>query len=192
MSSQYTYIICNAATDIGKKVADVLLAQNCHIILAGPTYAALSTMEKELNENGEHSIEVALLEPSKEIDWQNLSDSLDDKLAGVIHIHELDVDNSLFFDTSYAQFSTIIDEQLWGTYLSAKVLANLFQENQTGMMIHLVEENTSSPYYSMITNALEALIQTIQKEMHNDNIHIKYFEVTNDSIENLMQTHVLK
>ncbi len=192
MLSQYTYIICNAATDTGKKVADVLLAQNCHIILAGPTYAVLSAMEKELNESGEHSIDVALLEPDKEIDWQNLSDSLDSKLAGIIHIHELDVENPLFFDTSYEQFSSIIDDQLWGTYLSAKVITPLFEEHQAGMMLHLIEANNSSPYYSMITKALEALIQTIQKEIHHDNIHIKYIEVTSDSIENIMQTHVLK
>lgn len=192
MLSHDTYIICNAATDSGKKVADILLAQNCRIILAGPNYSALSTMQKELNENDDYSIDVALLEPSKEIDWQNLSDSLDNQLKGIIHIHELDTEESTLFETSYAQFSAIVDDQLWGTHLSSKILTPLFEENETGMMIHLVTADNNSPYYSMITNALEALIQTIEKEIHHEEVLIKYFDVASNSIEEILNMHVLK
>lgn len=195
MLSEYTYIICNAATDTGRKVAELLLAYNCHIIIAGPKYADLSAMEKELNVKTEHNIQVALLEPGKEIDWQNLSDSLnqlENSFAGIIHIHEIIDENQAFFDTSYGHFSTLVDDQLWGTYLSAKHLAPLFEDKQAGMMIHLVERKNDSMHYFMITQALEALVQTIQKELKHDKIGVRYLEVKNDSIENLLNEHLLK
>lgn len=194
MLSQYTYIICNAATETGRQVADVLLAQNCHIILAGPHYAALSAMEKELNANGNYHIDVALLEPSKEIDWHNLVDSLgknDKQLAGIVHIHEVDANEQSFFETSYEQFSTIVDDQLWGTFLSAKILTPIFEDKHAGKIIHLVESNGNSLHYSMITRALDALIETLQKEIPHENIEVKYFEVSDNLIENLIKTHVL-
>lgn len=191
MLSQDRYIICNAATKAGKQVAGMLLKHNCHVILAGPNYSLLSALEKELNEES-RNLEVALLEPSKEIDWQNLSESLKGRsLSGIIHIHELKSENKDFFETSYVQFSAIIDDQLWGTYLSAKILTRLFSAEQKGNMIHLLDAHKHSLHYPMINRALESLIETIQQELQQENINVKYIELRDESVEDLLSAHIL-
>lgn len=186
--SANTYIISNAATPTGNKVANILSDRNCHIILAGPNYGELETMKKELQPDESRDIKVALLEPSKDIDWQNLKESLDKLeygLAGIIHVHDIETVNQEIFETSHEQFTDMMNVHLWGTYLSAKHLIPML-DNGAGQFIHVVNaaDETESPmFYTMITTALDAMLRTIQYYVENEQIQLKYLNVGPDTIE---------
>lgn len=196
--SEKTYIISNAATELGQDVAKFLLNEQCHIILAGPNYSELELMRKALQTDKEQDIKVALLEPSKDIDWLNLKEmlqKLEYQVAGIIHVHDISAVEQLFFETSHEQFTEMINKHLWGTYLSAKHLTPILIENDASTMIHLVKSTASDErpmYYTMITRALEAMLMTIQHEVNNKAIDIQYLQVDVDTLAHELSKHIDK
>lgn len=195
---QGVYIICNPNTDIGKSVAYTLLDENYQIILAGPDYSALKALQKQLDQEGFNHVSVALLEPSKEIDWKNLIEileRLDNRLAGIIHVHENESDNPELFEMDYEMFSAKMDAHLWGTYVGAKHIVPLLIDENSGSLIHLVgamKDDNFSIYDAMIKRALDAMLTTMAKELKESNINIKYIEVDAASLKEALLLNIRK
>lgn len=195
---QGVYIICNPNTDIGKSVAYTLLDENYQIILAGPDYSALKALQKQLDQEWFNHVSVALLEPSKEIDWKNLIEileRLDNRLAGIIHVHENESDNPELFEMDYEMFSAKMDAHLWGTYVGAKHIVPLLIDENSGSLIHLVgamKDDNFSIYDAMIKRALDAMLTTMAKELKESNINIKYIEVDAASLKEALLLNIRK
>lgn len=189
---QRVYIICNPNTDIGKSVAYTLLDENYQIILAGPDYSALKALQKQLDQDGFNHVSVALLEPSKEIDWKNLIEileRLDNQLAGIIHVHENESTDPELFEMDYEMFSAKMDAHLWGTYVGAKHIVPLLHTESSGSLLHLVEtmkEDDFSMYNAMIKRALDAMLTMMAKELKESNLNIKYIEVDDASLKEVL------
>ena len=195
---QGVYIICNPNTDIGKSVAYTLLDENYQIILAGPDYSALKALQKQLDQEGFNHVSVALLEPSKEIDWKNLIEileRLDNRLAGIIHVHENESDNPELFEMDYEMFSAKMDTHLWGTYVGAKHIVPLLIDENSGSLIHLVgamKDDNFSIYDAMIKRALDAMLTTMAKDLKESNINIKYIEVDTALLKEALLLNIRK
>lgn len=186
---QNVYIICNPNTDIGKNVAYALLDENYEIILAGPDYSALQSLQKQLAQEGFDHVSVALLEPSKEIDWKNLIElleRLDNQLTGIIHVHENESEDHELFEMNYDMFCTTMDAHLWGTYLGAKHIVPLLPAEHSGSIIHLVEsteDRNISMYDAMVKHALDGMLTKMALELEASHINIKFLEVDNSSLK---------
>src|SRR5699024_11966032 len=64
-----TYIITDALTSIGQRLAQELSKNGHNLILSGDDYSGLEELHENISENSDAHHEVFLLEQAKEIDW---------------------------------------------------------------------------------------------------------------------------
>lgn len=185
---QKSYVITNANSQLGMEVAKDLLQQNAVIILAGGDYGALQQMQKELEVSHPDRCKISLLEPSKEIDWKDLMQKLDENeytLNGIINIHEIESEFQSINQMDYTTLIDNIDNHVWGTILGMRVLRPLFESNSSIVIMNILkaanEDIQKTDLYCMIEGALSALCQSIKNDMNNKDINMYFHHDVNHS-----------
>ncbi|HJB78017.1 MAG TPA: SDR family NAD(P)-dependent oxidoreductase, partial [Candidatus Nosocomiicoccus stercorigallinarum] len=72
-----TYIITDALTSIGQRLAQELSKNGHNLILSGDDYSGLEELHENISENSDAHHEVFLLEQAKEIDWLNMVEKIE-------------------------------------------------------------------------------------------------------------------
>lgn len=174
-----TYIITDALTAIGQRLAHELAKRGHNLILSGNDYNELEALHDELKSYSDAHHEVFLLEQAKEIDWLNMVDKIDstyDGLNGVIFIHSIETEDNDVYNVSYDEFTEVMNEHVWGTYLGVRTLRNQLIETKETKIINLVEpvreETFEHNLYYAVTGAIEGLTHAIQSELRKEDLNV--------------------
>lgn len=173
-----TYIVSDATTVLGRELALELAEKGANVILAGLEYNELEEIHESLNEtNGQHKI--VLLEQSKEIDWLNIVDEIEahyESLNGIILIHTIFTDDKTVYNISFNEFSEVMYEHVWGTYLGIRTLRPLLKVENDAKIINVIEPSFEEVFernlYYTVTGAIEALTHSTALELKREDVDV--------------------
>ncbi|WP_166627271.1 SDR family oxidoreductase [Jeotgalicoccus sp. S0W5] len=173
-----TYIVSGATTYLGREVALELATKNANIILAGLDYSELEDVKATLSDTtGEH--EIVLLEQSKEIDWLDVVQKIEDSyesLNGIILVHSIFTDDKTVYNVSFNEFSEVMYEHVWGTYLGIRTLRPLLKIENDAKIINVIEPSFEEVFernlYYTVTGAIEALTHSTAIELSREDVDV--------------------
>ena len=173
-----TYIVSGATTYLGREVALELATKNANIILAGLDYSELEEVKATLSDTtGEH--EIVLLEQSKEIDWLDVVQKIEDSyesLNGIILVHSIFTDDKTVYNVSFNEFSEVMYEHVWGTYLGIRTLRPLLKNENDAKIINVIEPSFEEVFernlYYTVTGAIEALTHSTAIELSREDVDV--------------------
>lgn len=173
-----TYIVSDATTVLGRELALELAEKGANVILAGLEYNELEEIHESLNEtSGQHKI--VLLEQSKEIDWLNIVDEIEahyESLNGIILIHSIFTDDKTVYNISFNEFSEVMYEHVWGTYLGIRTLRPLLKVENDAKIINVIEPSFEEVFernlYYTVTGAIEALTHSTALELKREDVDV--------------------
>ncbi|MCK1977546.1 SDR family oxidoreductase [Jeotgalicoccus huakuii] len=173
-----TYIVSGATTYLGREVALELATKNANIILAGLDYSELEDVKATLSDTtGEH--EIVLLEQSKEIDWLDVVQKIEDSyesLNGIILVHSIFTDDKTVYNVSFNEFSEVMYEHVWGTYLGIRTLRPLLKNENDAKIINVIEPSFEEVFernlYYTVTGAIEALTHSTAIELSREDVDV--------------------
>ena len=173
-----TYIVSGAATSLGREVAVELAENNANLILAGIEYGELEEVEETLSGTSGHN-EIVLLEQSKEIDWLDVVEKIEesyDSLNGIILVHSIFTDDKTVYNVSFNEFSETMYEHVWGTYLGIRTLRPLLKNEDDAKIINVIEpsfeEVLERNLYYTVTGAIEALTHSTAIELRREGVDV--------------------
>ncbi|QYA48730.1 SDR family NAD(P)-dependent oxidoreductase [Nosocomiicoccus ampullae] len=174
-----TYIITDALTSIGQRLAQELSKNGHNLILSGDDYSGLEELHKNISENSDAHHEVFLLEQAKEIDWLNMVEKIEstyDGLNGIVFIHSIHTEDNSVYNVSYDEFTEVMDEHVWGTYLGVRTLRNQLIETKETKIINLVEPTDEEVFehnlYYAVTGAIEGLTHALERELRKEDLDV--------------------
>lgn len=173
-----TYIVSDATTVLGRELALELAEKGANVILAGLEYNELEEIQESLNEtSGQHKI--VLLEQSKEIDWLNIVDEIEahyESLNGIVLIHSIFTDDKTVYNISFNEFSEVMNEHVWGTYLGIRTLRPLLKVENDAKIINVIEPSFEEVFernlYYTVTGAIEALTHSTALELKREDVDV--------------------
>ncbi|QQD86037.1 MULTISPECIES: SDR family oxidoreductase [Jeotgalicoccus] len=173
-----TYIVSGATTYLGREVALELATKNANIILAGLDYSELEDVKATLSDTtGEH--EIVLLEQSKEIDWLDVVQKIEDSyesLNGIILVHSIFTDDKTVYNVSFNEFSEVMYEHVWGTYLGIRTMRPLLKIENDAKIINVIEPSFEEVFernlYYTVTGAIEALTHSTAIELSREDVDV--------------------
>lgn len=173
-----TYIVSGAATSLGRETALELAQHNANIILAGLEYSELEEVYASLEGTpGQH--EIVLLEQSKEIDWLDIVDEIEENyesLNGIILVHSIFTDDKTVYNISFNEFSDVMYEHVWGTYLGIRTLRPLLKVENDAKIINVIEPAFEEVFernlYYTVTGAIEALTHSTSVELRREDVDV--------------------
>lgn len=173
-----TYIVSGATTSLGREAALELANSNANIILAGLAYSELEEVYESLSHTeGQH--EIVLLEQSKEIDWLNIVEKIEENyesLNGIILVHSIFTDDKTVYNVSFNEFSEVMYEHVWGTYLGIRTLRPLLKVENDAKIINVIEPSFEEVFernlYYTVTGAIEALTHSTAIELSREDVDV--------------------
>lgn len=173
-----TYIVSGATTSLGREVALELAKKNANIILAGLDYSELEEVNASLSDTiGKH--EIVLLEQSKEIDWLDVVQKIEESyesLNGIILVHSIFTDDKTVYNVSFNEFSDVMYEHVWGTYLGIRTLRPLLKNENDAKIINVIEPSFEEVFernlYYTVTGAIEALTHSTAIELRREDVDV--------------------
>lgn len=173
-----TYIVSDATTVLGRELALELAKNEANVILAGLEYNELEEIYESLSEtSGQHKI--VLLEQSKEIDWLNIVDEIEahyESLNGIVLIHSIFTDDKTVYNISFNEFSEVMNEHVWGTYLGIRTLRPLLKVENDAKIINVIEPSFEEVFernlYYTVTGAIEALTHSTAIELKKEDVDV--------------------
>lgn len=173
-----TYIVSGATTSLGREAALELANNNANIILAGLEYSELEEVYESLSHTeGQH--EIVLLEQSKEIDWLNIVEKIEknyESLNGIILVHSIFTDDKTVYNVSFNEFSEVMYEHVWGTYLGIRTLRPLLKVENDAKIINVIEPSFEEVFernlYYTVTGAIEALTHSTAIELSREDVDV--------------------
>lgn len=173
-----TYIVSGAATLLGRETVLELAESNANIILAGLEYSELEEVYDSLSEtSGQHKI--VMLEQSKEIDWLDIVEEIEENyesLNGIILVHSIFTDDKTVYNVSFNEFSEVMYEHVWGTYLGIRTLRPLLKVENDAKIINVIEPAFEEVFernlYYTVTGAIEALTHSTSVELRREDVDV--------------------
>lgn len=174
-----TYTVANATSLLGRDLAKTLAEEGANLILSGLDHVELDSLLKELEETTEGNHNVVLLQPSKEIDWLNVLEEIQndyDSLSGIILVHSIFTENRSIYEVSFEEFNEVMYEHVWGTYLGTRTLRPLLKDEADAKIINVIEPSFEDVYernlYYTATGAIEALTHSTAIEMSKEDVDV--------------------
>lgn len=174
-----TYTVSNATSLLGKDLAKKLAEEGANLILSGQNHVELDTLLSELEETTEGTHNVVLLQPSKEIDWLNVLEEIEndyDSLTGIIFVHSIFTENRSIYDVSFEEFNEVMYEHVWGTYLGTRTLRPLLKDETDAKIINVIEPSFEDVFernlYYTTTGAIEALTHSTAVELSKEDVEV--------------------
>lgn len=174
-----TYIMANATSPLGSDLSRQLAEDGANLILTSLDHVALDKLLEEIqtDSKGQHS--AVLLQQSKEIDWQNVLAEIEkdfDSLNGIILVHTIHSESKSIYDLTFDEFSEVINEHVWGTYLGTRVLRPLLKDESEAKIINVIEPSFEEVYernlYYTVTGAIEALTHSTAIELSKEDVDV--------------------
>lgn len=174
-----TYIMANATSPLGSDLSKHLALEGANLILTSLDHVALDALLEEIREDsaGQHS--AVLLQQSKEIDWQNVLSEIEEdfeSLNGIILVHTIHSESKSIYDLTFEEFSEVVNEHVWGTYLGTRVLRPLLKDESDAKIINVIEPSFEEVYernlYYTVTGAIEALTHSTAIELKKEDVDV--------------------
>ncbi len=174
-----TYIVANATSPLGSDLSKHLAGAGANLILTSLDHVELDDLLEEIkaDSTGHHS--AVLLQQSKEIDWLNVLSEIEkdfDSLNGIILVHTIHTESKSIYDLSFDEFSEVVNEHIWGTYLGTKVLRPLLKDESEAKIINVIEPSFEEIYernlYYTVTGAIEALTHSTAIELSREDVDV--------------------
>lgn len=192
-----TYIVANATSPLGSDLSKHLASVGANLILTSLNHVELDDLLEEIKNDsaGQHS--AVLLQQSKEIDWQNVLSEIEkdfDSLTGIILVHTIHTESKSIYDLNFDEFSGVVNEHVWGTYLGTRVLRPLLKDESEAKIINVIEPAFEEIYernlYYTVTGAIEALTHSTAIELSKEDVDVyalsyrpSFKESMDDSLE---------
>ena len=174
-----TYIVANATSPLGSDLSKHLASAGANLILTSLNHVELDDLLEVIRSEstGQHS--AVLLQQSKEIDWQNVLSEIEkdfDSLNGIILVHTIHTESKSIYDLSFDEFSEVVNEHVWGTYLGTRVLRPLLKDESEAKIINVIEPSFEEIYernlYYTVTGAIEALTHSTAIELSKEDVDV--------------------
>lgn len=192
-----TYIVANATSPLGSDLSKHLASFGANLILTSLNHVELDDLLEEIKKEstGQHS--AVLLQQSKEIDWLNVLSEIEkdfDSLNGIILVHTIHTESKSIYDLGFEEFSEVVNEHVWGTYLGTRVLRPLLKDESDAKIINVIEPAFEEIYernlYYTVTGAIEALTHSTAIELSKEDVDVyalsyrpSFKESMDDSLE---------